>query len=156
MGPLFAAGLASDGFMINLGAILLRFCGPLASDPTKMDKVDPTYCATTTVVSEVVVVRNPVLSLDPTPPMSGRSPVRGPHARPVQPDLHGDPGPGGGEEQVPHVQLRHGNILHDPGEYYQCSTVKTGKTKEAFLILFSSTAKSRSWIPASPREVYQT
>ena len=63
MGPLFAAGLASDGFMINLGAILLRFCVPLASDPTKMDKVDPTYCATTTVVSEVVVVRNSLFSL---------------------------------------------------------------------------------------------
>lgn len=51
MGAHLAAGYVSDGFMLNLGAILLRFCGPL-SKQEKMVKVDPTYCATTTVVSE--------------------------------------------------------------------------------------------------------
>jgi len=51
MGSHLAGGYVSDGFMLNLGAILLRFCGPL-SGQGKMAKVDPTYCATTTVVSE--------------------------------------------------------------------------------------------------------
>lgn len=37
----------SDGFMINLGNVLLRLCQPFCSDPKdkKILKVDPTYCA---------------------------------------------------------------------------------------------------------------
>ncbi|XP_008212773.1 ubiquitin conjugation factor E4 A [Nasonia vitripennis] len=37
----------SDGFMLNLGNVLLRLCQPFCSKPndTKILKVDPTYCA---------------------------------------------------------------------------------------------------------------
>eukprot|EP00092_Neocalanus_flemingeri_P008087 GFUD01008727.1.p1 GENE.GFUD01008727.1~~GFUD01008727.1.p1 ORF type:complete len:1041 (+),score=441.41 GFUD01008727.1:59-3181(+) len=52
MGSLLSAGLASDGFMLNLGSTLLRLCAPMAEDPIKMNKVDPTYTAKVTVVSE--------------------------------------------------------------------------------------------------------
>ena len=52
MGPLLGATLASDGFMLNLGAVLLRFCKPLAADPAKMDKVDATYPAKVTAATE--------------------------------------------------------------------------------------------------------
>jgi len=52
MGSLLSSGLASDGFMLNLGSTLLRLCAPMTDDPCKMDKVDPTYTAKTTAVSE--------------------------------------------------------------------------------------------------------
>ncbi|XP_058800280.1 ubiquitin conjugation factor E4 A [Phymastichus coffea] len=37
----------SDGFMLNLGNVLLRLCQPFCSKPddTKILKIDPTYCA---------------------------------------------------------------------------------------------------------------
>lgn len=36
----------SDGFMLNLGNVLLRLCQPFCSKPddTKILKIDPTYC----------------------------------------------------------------------------------------------------------------
>ena len=43
MGPLLAPGLASDGFMLNLGSCLLRLCGPLTENMDKMTKVEPSY-----------------------------------------------------------------------------------------------------------------
>jgi len=52
MGTLLSAGLASDGFMLNLSSSLLKLCAPLTEDTAKMDKVDPTYTAKVTVVSE--------------------------------------------------------------------------------------------------------
>jgi len=52
MGSLLSSGLASDGFMLNLGSTLLRLCVPMTEDQAKMDKVDPTYTAKITVVSE--------------------------------------------------------------------------------------------------------
>jgi len=52
MGSLLSSGLASDGFMLNLSSSLLKLCAPLTEDTGKMDKVDPTYTAKVTVVSE--------------------------------------------------------------------------------------------------------
>jgi len=52
MGSLLSAGLASDGFMLNLGSTLLRLCVPMTENLAKMEKVDPTYAAKVTVVSE--------------------------------------------------------------------------------------------------------
>ena len=43
MGPLLAAGLASDGFMLNLGSCMMRLCVPMTEKIDKMDKVDPSY-----------------------------------------------------------------------------------------------------------------
>merc|ERR1712203_1079016 len=40
MGPLLSATLASDGFMLNLGSLLLKFCKPLTLDWAKMSKVE--------------------------------------------------------------------------------------------------------------------
>jgi ubiquitin conjugation factor E4 A len=42
-----AFGCVSDGFMLNLGCVLLRLCQPFCADPTepKLLLVDPTYCA---------------------------------------------------------------------------------------------------------------
>ena len=53
MGPLLSATLASDGFMLNLGSLLLKFCKPLTSDWTKMSKVEPSYVAKVCLVTEV-------------------------------------------------------------------------------------------------------
>jgi len=39
MGPLLSGGFASDGFMLNLGSMLLRFCNPFTEKPEKMNKV---------------------------------------------------------------------------------------------------------------------
>ena len=52
MGPLLSATLASDGFMLNLGSLLLKFCKPLTSDWTKMSKVEPSYVAKECLVTE--------------------------------------------------------------------------------------------------------
>jgi len=52
MGSLLSGGLASDGFMLNLGSTLLRMCIPMTEDQAKMNKVDPTYTAKITTVSE--------------------------------------------------------------------------------------------------------
>ena len=64
MGPLLSSTLASDGFMLNLGSTLLRcgscslltcssrLCKPLVSDPTKMERVDPSYVAKVTTSTE--------------------------------------------------------------------------------------------------------
>ena len=52
MGPLLAAGLASDGFMLNLGSVLLRLAAPLTETVTKMEKVEPSYTGLVTLVSE--------------------------------------------------------------------------------------------------------
>ena len=52
MGSLLAAGLAGDGFMLNLGSILLRLCGPMVDSPSKMDKVMASYPAKMTHVVE--------------------------------------------------------------------------------------------------------
>jgi len=52
MGSLLSAGLASDGFMLNLGSTLLRMCIPMTEDLAKMDKVDPSYTAKITTVTE--------------------------------------------------------------------------------------------------------
>lgn len=44
----FSASLCvSDGFMLNLGNVLLRLCQPfcIKSNDTKVPKIDPTYCA---------------------------------------------------------------------------------------------------------------
>lgn len=40
-------GYISDGFAINLSAVLLRLCQPFISntDNPKLLKIDPTYCA---------------------------------------------------------------------------------------------------------------
>lgn len=40
-------GFISDGFAINLSAVLLRLCQPFISntDNPKLLKIDPTYCA---------------------------------------------------------------------------------------------------------------
>lgn len=42
-----ANNTVSDGFMINLNCIFMRFCQPFCSTQTqrKVLKVDPTYCA---------------------------------------------------------------------------------------------------------------
>ena len=39
MGPLLSGGFASDGFMLNLGSMLLRFCNPFTEKPEKLNKV---------------------------------------------------------------------------------------------------------------------
>ena len=67
MGPLLGATLASDGFMLNLGAVLLRFCKPLAADPAKMDKVDATYPAKVTAATEDRSLLPAPCSLHPAP-----------------------------------------------------------------------------------------
>jgi len=43
MGPLLSGGYASDGYMLNLGSMLLRFCAPLTENSVKMNKIDATY-----------------------------------------------------------------------------------------------------------------
>jgi ubiquitin conjugation factor E4 A len=42
-----ASACVSDGFMLNLGAVLLRLCQPFCSDTadSKLLRIDPTYCA---------------------------------------------------------------------------------------------------------------
>jgi len=42
-----ASACVSDGFMLNLGAVLLRLCQPFCSDTAdpKLLRIDPTYCA---------------------------------------------------------------------------------------------------------------
>ncbi|KAK3908442.1 Ubiquitin conjugation factor E4 A [Frankliniella fusca] len=40
-----APSTVSDGFMINLGGVLLRLCKPFTSKLVKLLKVDPTYCS---------------------------------------------------------------------------------------------------------------
>ncbi|XP_063221072.1 ubiquitin conjugation factor E4 A [Bacillus rossius redtenbacheri] len=35
----------SEGFMLNLSAVLLRLCRPFCSDPEKYLRIDPTYCS---------------------------------------------------------------------------------------------------------------
>ena len=52
MGPLLSATLASDGFMLNLGSCLLRFCKPLTIDWSKMSKVEASYVAKECLVTE--------------------------------------------------------------------------------------------------------
>jgi len=52
MGPLLAAGLASDGFMLNLGSCMMRLCVPMTEKIDKMDKVDPSYTGKITAVIE--------------------------------------------------------------------------------------------------------
>jgi len=52
MGSLMSSTLASDGFMLNLGSTLLRFCKPLTTDTAKMEKVDGSYPAKITLVTE--------------------------------------------------------------------------------------------------------
>ena len=52
MGSLLAAGLAGDGFMLNLGSILLRLCGPMVESESKMELVIPSYPAKMTHVVE--------------------------------------------------------------------------------------------------------
>ena len=41
MGGLLAGGYASDGFMLNLGSTLVRFCSPFTDKQGRMDKVGP-------------------------------------------------------------------------------------------------------------------
>jgi len=52
MGPLLSATLASDGFMLNFGSCLLKFCKPLTSDWAKMSKVEASYVAKECLVTE--------------------------------------------------------------------------------------------------------
>jgi len=52
MGPLLAAGLASDGFMLNLGSVLLRLTAPLTESVLKMEKVEPSFTGLVTAVTE--------------------------------------------------------------------------------------------------------
>ena len=54
MGPLLSQGYVSDGFMLNLGGVLLRLCAPFISGRRnpKMLKVDLTYAASKCDVSE--------------------------------------------------------------------------------------------------------
>jgi len=52
MGSMLAGGLAGDGFMLNLGSILLRLCGPMADNDARMEKVKPSYTAKLTHVIE--------------------------------------------------------------------------------------------------------
>ena len=52
MGSLLAGGLAGDGFMLNLGSVLLRLCGPMADNVARMEKVEPSYTAKLTHVVE--------------------------------------------------------------------------------------------------------
>jgi len=52
MGPLLSSSLASDGFMLNLGAVLLRLTKPLTSDPEKVARVAACYTAREAVVTE--------------------------------------------------------------------------------------------------------
>jgi ubiquitin conjugation factor E4 A len=54
MGPMLSQSYVSDGFMLNLGSVLLRLCKPFtngAKNP-KMLKVNPTYSAVKCVVSD--------------------------------------------------------------------------------------------------------
>jgi len=46
MGPLMSTTLASDGFMLNLGSVLLRFCTPFTEDKNRMERINPRYCST--------------------------------------------------------------------------------------------------------------
>jgi ubiquitin conjugation factor E4 A len=58
-GPLLANTLASDGFMLNLGAVLLRFCQPFTEGVTnaKIMKIDPTYTSVEINVAEDAKLR---------------------------------------------------------------------------------------------------
>ena len=54
MGPLLSQGYVSDGFMLNLGGVLLRLCAPFISGRRnpKMLKVNLTYAASKCEVNE--------------------------------------------------------------------------------------------------------
>ena len=52
MGSMLAGGLAGDGFMLNLGSILLRLCGPITDNEARMEKIEPSYPAKVTHVLE--------------------------------------------------------------------------------------------------------
>ena len=60
MGPLLANNLASDGFILNLSAVLLRFCRPFThgvGNP-KLLKIDPTYTSVECSVAEDSRLKN--------------------------------------------------------------------------------------------------
>ena len=54
MGALMSNSFASDGFMLNLGSVLLRLCSPFTSGVKnpRLLKIDVTYSAAEAVVSE--------------------------------------------------------------------------------------------------------
>ena len=52
MGSVLAGGLAGDGFMLNLGSVLLRLCGPMTENAARMEKIEPSYPAKVTHVLE--------------------------------------------------------------------------------------------------------
>lgn len=54
MGPLLSKGYVSDGFMLNLGGVLLRLCAPFIAGRRnpKMLRVNLTYAASKCDVSE--------------------------------------------------------------------------------------------------------
>ena len=60
MGPWMSNSLASDGFMLNLEAVLLMFCKPFSEGVgnRKMLKIDPTYTSVTPLVAEDAKIKN--------------------------------------------------------------------------------------------------
>ncbi len=60
MGALLSNSLASDGFFLNLGAVLLKFCLPFTKSLAnpKIMKIDPTYTSVKCVVSEDAFGKN--------------------------------------------------------------------------------------------------
>ena len=60
MGPWLSNTFASDGFMLNLEAVLLMFCKPFAEGVgnTRMLKIDPTYTSVESAVSEDAKAKN--------------------------------------------------------------------------------------------------
>ena len=56
---LFPLGNASDGFSVNLCAVMLRLCKPFADPKSpKLLKIQPTYCLATAGQREQVRSRN--------------------------------------------------------------------------------------------------